>query len=215
MAADESAAVRDGASRRLSHGGSRLHQEHSTNRRVLMYKNASFLTNTCGNPTPVSCQTRGQLRRGARARPGEPARPLDPARLVRQPDLRPQLHERVTTPTSARPPTARRRSTTCWAASEGHAGWNGVFFDESDARLLQQHRQADLRRRRLAHLPDQLELADGDEGLLDVVGAGIRGQGFYVAGNAASSATRRLAHGQAGGRASPPTSTASCRSSSR
>ena len=32
-------------------------RSHSATTRVLMYKNAIYLADTCGNPTPVACQT--------------------------------------------------------------------------------------------------------------------------------------------------------------
>ena len=180
-----------------------------------MYKNATYLMGTCANPTPVTCNTAvsyGEALAHDQAYPGDP---LDPARLVGQPDHGPRLLQQL---------LRQRRLGLLPAAGaqqrprkpEGPCGLERRPVRPQRPRLLQQQRHADLRHRRLTGLPDQLQLADRDEGAArrDRRAASDRRASTSPA-TPRSSATPTARSRAPGGRASPPTSTASSRSSSR
>ena len=132
MGADASAAVRDGVPRRLLAPPISITSGAQHDQPRVDVQERELLTNACGNPTPVSCQTAISY---AEALAHDQANPGD-RWVLRDSSGNPiynrSLHERV----YANVGSASYRQAALnhlLGSLRSHAGWNGVFFDESDA----------------------------------------------------------------------------------
>ena len=96
-----------------------------------MYKNATYLTSTCGNPTPVTCSTAvsyGEALAHDQANPGD-------RWILRDSSGNPINDRAYTNKYYANVGSAsyrQRALNNVLRSLKAHAGWNGVLSDHSD-----------------------------------------------------------------------------------
>jgi hypothetical protein len=153
--------------------------------RVLMYKNATYLAlgDRCANPTPVACQTAvsyGEALTHDQANPGD-------RWVLRNPSGAPIKDRNYSHNYYANVGSAsyrQRALNNVLASLKAHAGWSGVLFDHSDPGYYNSNGTPIYATAPSPAYPTNSSWQTAMKGLLDAIGAPMRAQGFYVAGNA-------------------------------